>query len=294
VLDDTPPLRTTWHGDPALLYRVGDLVVVVLPQRGGKLASIVYRDREWLTQVRDPLIPREALPSLLVDGDMFGWDECAPTIDDCEVLGQRLPLHGDAWDQPWSEHDGWLAVDGRHLGYTLRRHLSINPNGFRLDYLVTAPERIPFLWAAHPQFAAEPGTQVMFGDGTPGLIDIFDRGFWRDSLAGAPIHLSDVPPNRSAKLFVDPERAVDRAQLVHPDGARMTFHWDATVAPYLGVWMDRASIGPVDAIAIEPMTGYADSCAAAVAANRVLWLKPFEPVRWWLEVSFSAADLTAK
>lgn len=129
--------------------------MVVLPVRGGKIASIRHRGREWLTQPQKPLLPLDRLPEFLVDGDMFGWDECAPTIDDCEVLGRRLPLHGDAWDQGWSdEGDGWLAVHGRSFDYRLCRRLTIRPDGFRLDYRVTAAERMPFLWAAHPQFAA--------------------------------------------------------------------------------------------------------------------------------------------
>lgn len=279
--------RTTWRGDPALIYRSGELEVVVLPQRGGKLASIVHRERQWLTQPQRPLLPLSELPPLLVDGDMFGWDECAPTIDDCEVMG--LPLHGDAWDQPWDETGaGWLEVRGRHFAYTLRRRLGIGVDRFRLDYQVSADAPIPFLWAAHPQFAAGPGAEVVLGTGMEPLVDRFSRGYWAGRKAGAPIRLSDVPPAGSAKLFVTPDQPADRAQLIQPDGARLTFRWDAAVAPYLGVWMDRAGIGPVDAIAIEPMTGYADSAESAVAANRILRLAAGQAVSWWLEVSFSA------
>ncbi len=279
--------RGVWRGDPALVYRAGELMVVVLPQRGGKLASIVYRGRQWLTQPQRPLLPLSELPPLLVDGDMFGWDECAPTIDDCEVMGRKLPLHGDAWDQPWSEAgEGWLEVRGRQLAYTLRRRLSIRADGFRLDYSVSAGEPMPFLWAAHPQFTAAPGTRVVLGHGAEPLVDRFDRGYWRGRQAGHPVRLDDLPPGKSAKLFVTPEQPADRAQLIQPDGATLSFRWDAAVAPYLGVWMDRAGIGPVDAIAIEPMTGYADSCASAAEANRILRLAPGQAVDWWLEVSF--------
>ena len=286
LADHFEPERTGWHGDRAWLYRAGQLEVVVLPQRGGKLASIIHYGRQWLTQPKCPLLPMSQLPELLVDGDMFGWDECAPTIDDCDVLGHRLPLHGDAWDQPWVDAgDGWLEVRGRSLAYTLRRRLSVRPDGFRLDYRVIAEQRMPFLWAAHPQFAAAPDTQVVFGsDGLP-LVDSFERGYWSDRGADDPVRLADVPPEHSAKLFVAPEQAVDRAQLLHPDGATLTLRWDPEVVPYLGVWMDRAGIGPVDTIAIEPMTGYADSCAAAARANRVLRLNPMQTVSWWLDVS---------
>jgi len=283
------PERTIWRGDPALVYRAGELEVVVLPQRGGKLASILHHGRQWLTQPQRPLLPLSQLPEFLVDGDMFGWDECAPTIDDCEVMGHRLPLHGDAWNRPWSEiGEGWLEVQGLSLPYTLRRRLSIRREGFRLDYSVTAKERMPFLWAAHPQFAATPLTQVVFGSGELPLIDIFDRGYWRDRDTSDLVRLADLPPGRSAKLFVPPQESVNRAQLVQPDGATVTYRWDPLLVPYLGVWLDRASIGPVDTVAIEPMTGYADSCAAAAAADRVLWLSPNHTVSWWLDTEFTS------
>jgi len=282
----TEPERKLWRGDPALVYRSGQLSVVVLPQRGGKIASIRYRDREWLTQPQRALLPLADLPPLLVEGDMFGWDECAPTIDDCEVMGHQLPLHGDVWNQPWTEGEsGWLEVTGRHLRFRLQRRLSIHAGGFRLDYAVSAPERIPFLWAAHPQFAASPDVEVVFGDGSPPLVDLFGRGYWQDLPSGGPVHLKDIPAGRSAKLFVDPTASSGRAQLIHPDGAAIAFQWDAACVPYLGVWLDRAAIGPVDAVAIEPMTGYADSCATAMQAGRVLWLTSGQPVRWTLAVT---------
>lgn len=280
------PERGVWRGDPALVYRAGELVVVVLPQRGGKLASIVYRDRQWLTQPQRALRPLSQLPPLLVDGDMFGWDECAPTIDDCEVMGRKLPLHGDVWDQPWSEAgEGWLEVRGRYLDYALRRRLSIRADGFRLDYSVSAGEPMPFLWAAHPQFAAAPGTRVVLGHGSEPLVDLFGRGYWGGHGADRPVQLDDLPPRGSAKLFVTPEQPADRAELIQPDGARLGFRWDAGVAPYLGAWMDRAGVGPGDTIAIEPMTGFADSLASAAKANRILRLVPGRAVSWWLDVS---------
>lgn len=288
LAETAQPQSTTWYGDPAWVYRAGALTVTVLPRRGGKIASIRHHGREWLTQPRRPLIALDDLPAHLVDGDMFGWDECAPTIDDCEVMGVQLPLHGDAWDVPWSEREGgWLEVSGRHLPYTLGRRLTVRPAGFRLDYVATAPVRMPFLWAAHPQFAAGPESRVILGEGGARLIDIFARGYWPDAIAGAPVRLGEVPDGRSGKLFVDPNVTTGLAKLLHADGATATFRWDSGVAPYLGVWMDRAGIGPVDAIAIEPMTGYADSCMAAMQAKRVLWLEPDRPVRWWVDVGFS-------
>lgn len=278
--------RTLWRGDPALVYSAGATSVVVLPQRGGKLASIMHDGREWLTQPRHDLLPLERLPATLVDGDMFGWDECAPTIDACEVLGQYLPLHGDVWNQPWTElEDGWLQVRAQFLDFLLRRRLSVHPGGFRLDYEAMAADRMPFLWAAHPQFAASVGTQVLFGDGSVRLVDLFERGYWGDGPAGGRVDLADLPPSHSAKIFVDPAQPCSQAQLIQPDGAGLQFRWDAA-APYLGVWMDRASIGPVEAIAIEPMTGYADSCESAMKSGRVLWLAPGEPVKWTLAVDF--------
>lgn len=284
---DVLPKHGQWLDDPALIYTSADVSIVVLPRRGGKLASIRDRTgREWLTQPQRDLLPLANLPDTLVDGDMFGWDECAPTIDDCEIEGRRIPLHGEVWNQPWSEgSDGWLLASGRVLDFWLARKLILVPHGFKLLYRAAATTRIPFLWAAHPQFYASPQTSVTFSDGSPQLVDAFMRGYWPDGGPRSPLMLKDVPEGSSAKVFADARTPVGSATLVQPDGATLTMRWEEVVAPYVGVWMDRGSIGRVDTIAIEPMTASRDSCANAANDGRVLYLKPHEPASWSLEVA---------
>lgn len=285
--DDALPKHSHWHGDPALVYTSADVRVVVLPRRGGKIASIRDRTgREWLTQPQRDLLPIASLPNTLIDGDMFGWDECAPTIDDCEIEGRYIPLHGDVWNQPWNEGpDGWLSVSGRVLGFWLARKVVIVPRGFRLMYRAAAVTRVPFLWAAHPQFHAVPETTVIFGDGSPDLVDTFMRGYWPNGGPKSPLMLKDIPKASSAKVFADAHTRVGSASLIQPDGATLTMRWEEAVAPYAGVWMDRRSIGPVDTIAIEPMTARCDSCAEAANDGSVLYLDPNRQASWSLEVS---------
>jgi len=92
----TEPERKLWRGDPALVYRSGQLSVVVLPQRGGKIASIRYRDREWLTQPQRALLPLADLPP--------------------HVLLESSSLPGNLNRDP---ADRILAATAREYGYTV-------------------------------------------------------------------------------------------------------------------------------------------------------------------------------
>lgn len=83
--------------------------IVVVPELGGKLASIQSRStgREWLwmnphLDLRKP----EIGASYIRDFDTGGWDEVFPTVDPCHASGTawgntELTDHGELWCRPW-------------------------------------------------------------------------------------------------------------------------------------------------------------------------------------------------
>jgi hypothetical protein len=60
--------------------------------------------------------------------------------------------------------------------------------------------------------------------------------------------------------------------------------WDDTVAPYVGLWYDRGTHSRNDIVAIEPATGYFDSCRTALHNGRVTMLMPEQQLTWWVEL----------
>ncbi|WP_426592575.1 hypothetical protein ACPPVS_12435 [Cellulomonas sp. McL0617] len=244
------------------------------------------RGREWLSQsTRDGI--RTGLP--FGEAEMAGWDECAPTIDACTVDGRELPDHGDAWDVAWDVvHDAAgtaLVTYGASWPYELRRAASATTDGgIRLTYTARATDRpVPFLWAAHPQLAAVPGTRIELSPTPAAFVDVLDparpRVPWRPDL----LTLADVPAGAWRKLYVDPAERVSSATLVQPDGSRLRFAWSPECR-YLGLWFDDGAYAEHPVIAIEPTLGFADSLAAAADLGTCPLLSPGTPLRWWVEV----------
>lgn len=210
------------------------LSLTVAPERGGKIVSLLGADgTEWLTTSAEQGF---AVGTAFGEAEMAGWDECAPTIDACTVDGSPLPDHGDVWDACWTGEADDLAVDGSSWPYRLRRRLlPLADGGWRLEYRAraTGNRPIPFLWAAHPQFAAPVGTRVELS-GAPTMVDVLDPARPERPWSPDDGSFAALPPDGCRKLYVHPSERVHAATLRRPDGAALWLRWSASI-PYLGL-----------------------------------------------------------
>ncbi len=279
---------TSWNGEPAVEIGGGGLTMIIVPGRGGKIVSLVDdQGTEWLLGPPDPL-PAPARPGArFIEAELCGWDECAPTIDVCRLAdGTALPEHGDLWTAAWSVRSAAsMEIGGTALPYTLRREVRAIDAGLELRYRVTANRPIPFLWAAHPQFLAPPGTMIELPAGVDRVLDVYrEPGAehpWDEGLAS----IDTVPEATGRKVYLPPTASVGTAALRRPDGRALRLTWDPATVPYLGLWYDRSGFARADVIAIEPTTGYYDSLARAVDADRVSLVTPDHPLEWSLGVT---------
>jgi len=89
-----------------VLIRAGDCAVKVLPDVGGKIASIRVGEKELLQAPLAPLAPRTRTMAFDA-GDASGWDECLPSVAACRVRTESgiadIPDHGDLWRVEWKE-----------------------------------------------------------------------------------------------------------------------------------------------------------------------------------------------
>lgn len=256
------------------------LTATVDPRRGAKIVSLVDANGyEWLLPPRDGAYP-PGTP--FTEAEMGGWDECAPSIVPCTLAdGREVPDHGDLWDVAWTG-TAELRVTGRSAPYEFRRTISASDHGLRLDYEVTAERDMPFLWAAHPQFSAPPGTSVQLD--VTDVVEVLDRPGARESWTAACATIDTVSPGGRRKVYADPDRVVDRAVLAVPGRGELELQWSGDIAPYVGLWFDAGAYARRPVIAIEPATGYYDSVAVAAATDRVLTLRAGTPVAWQVEV----------
>jgi galactose mutarotase-like enzyme len=261
----------------------GGGLTAVARSRGGRIVSLTGPGgREWLAQSNGKVEgPR------FVDADLGGWDECAPSIDACDVDGRSVPDHGDLWATTWTIDKAspaalTMSARGDSLGYRIERKISATASGLLFEYRAEAEQApTPFLWAAHPQFASPPGSFVRLPASVDSVVDVLDGDTalpWTSALAT----VDTLPVGGCRKVYVDPAVAVGEATLVRADGSELTMTW--TGCPYLGLWFDNRAYAAEPVVAIEPSTGFRDSLAFAIGASRASMLLPGRPLRWSLEL----------
>ena len=319
--------ETTWNDLPAFSLESDAMHVVIVPQQGGKIASLVDKrtGREWLIQPTELPIPSIPYGAPYIDHDVNSWDEMFPTIVECPYpvdgayKGNHLPDHGEIWAMAWdvieTESDTLgLRVSGRALPYTLirRAHLT-SPDVLELRYEVqnTGDEALYYLWAAHPLFAVDTQTQIVLPEQVTELVNVHDVPPWGahgnryafphpQTNDGKDWDLRRIGPAELVdcrKFFVPPEVRVDWAGLRQDDnGSWLKLSWDAGQNPYLGLWIDEGTYVKVPTAAPEPMNGYYDSLETAYRNQQVASLEPGETARWNLRVELNdgTRPITAK
>lgn len=308
---------TTWYGLSAWVLENDTLRAIVVPDLGAKLASLFDRRSqvEWLADPGPRPVKRVDYGAVFTDQDLSGWDEMFPTITACKYpapgknLGTWLPDHGEVWTLPWKREPSpqgslKLSVEGAALPYRLTRTLYFSAQDrLQMEYEAEnlGEERMPYLWAAHPQFACGDEAEIRLPEQVTCVCNTLGELSWG---WGAPETRFDWPlalrPDgetvridrtglaslkQARKFFVLPDTRAGWAGLVRcPEGDWLRIDWDPQKVPYLGVWIDEGAISHMTAAAPEPMTGFYDSLALAWEKKEITVLEPGEIHRWSLTV----------
>lgn len=302
-----------------VVISAGDCAITLLPEFGGKIASICVRHHELLQQPLAPIAPRTN--TLLFDAsDASGWDECLPSVAACAVptvAGEaQVPDHGDLWRVAWdtvASDDSSATLRGScfSLPLALERTLQLNEtqSGCQLDllYKVTNKGRHPepWSWAAHALFAVAPGDTIELpetihtlrlegsGGGRLGTRD--DKIAWpMATLAdGSRVDLRVAQAAETGigdKLFAEDLSGVENwCALRRPSaGVRIRVEFDPAATPNLGLWIcyggwpDRPGTKQM-CVALEPSTAPVDSLAETGSWSRVL--EPGQSDEWPMHVA---------
>jgi galactose mutarotase-like enzyme len=173
-----------------VLIQAGKCAVTILPQFGGKIASIRVGDLELLQRPLTDYATRTRTMSFDAS-DASGWDECLPSVAACMVETNggtaSIPDHGDLWRVEWKSRDRGSGIRDRveaganegavtlrgecfSLSLALERTVKLTESGkgceLRLEYTVSNTGRspAPWSWSAHPLFVAEEGDRIVLPD----------------------------------------------------------------------------------------------------------------------------------
>lgn len=215
----TVRLSSDWsyRGFRALVLENRLLRVVVLPELGGKIWSIVYkpRDREMLWH-HPRVAPRPAPFGARYD-DWFcgGWDELFPNDAPVTINGEPYPDHGEIWSMPadWeivaaSPDEATILLRSAGTVTTARFEKEITLRAddarLRLRYRIRndGPAPIDFLWKLHP--AVRMGERARID--LPAGRTVIDAGFagefgaldftwpYATGADGTPVDMRLTPP----------------------------------------------------------------------------------------------------
>ena len=259
-----------------VLIQAGACSVTLLPRFGGKIASIVVHGHELLQSPLAPPAPRTRTMSFDA-GDASGWDECLPSVAECDVPtiagSAHVPDHGDLWRVAWEKQESGnrdqrsdsqsvtLRGECFSLPLALERSLTVSENqgGWRLDldYRVTntGAYPVPWAWAAHPLFVVEAGDRIILPESIRSLRLEGSGGQRLGQGGGAPVawpiaqlagggqtDLSVAQPAGTGigdKLFTGPLNESENWCALERPSARLRIKvsFDTAATPYLGLWI---------------------------------------------------------
>lgn len=304
---------TTADDPDVLTIESGELALAVLPDLGGKVATLTCRrhDRQWLAGECSELPkaddgsygPREA----------WGWDELFPSVLSAAATpapwAHPLRDHGELWGRPWrirNRDASAVTLDyaDDDVGFRLERTLDIERGTVRCRYVVTstATRPLPFQWSMHPIFALSPGERVeMAGidhatatvtghralpDG-PATVDWPDH----DGLSLGTVRPSDG--ETLVKLYAGlPD---DGVVAVRGGPCELTVVTDRTFAPYIGIYLNYGgwpASGPLHHVGIEPTNSPHDDLDAAMRDGTADVLDVGERRAWEIRLALGEACLT--
>jgi len=274
---------STYEGFEALEISNEEIFLLVVPELGGKIASMVHRhsQREWLwkspyLEYRKPIYGT----SYIREFDLGGLDECFPTVAPTFFpagpwAGTPIPDHGELWPQAWDVeiHQSPQRIElvmrcyGVRLPYRFERTITVEAGKAmaRLGYRATnlAPFELPFIWSIHPLFRIVPGMHLSLPAGVSQVRvdfstnDLFGKTGtlqpWplaRDA-SGQTVDLSRIQPpslGQGVKYFTLPLQGDEpvEAILSTPDEEHsFCFRFSPSEISHVGVWMNCAGWTPL-------------------------------------------------
>lgn len=233
----------------------------------------------------------------------MGADECFPTVGPCIWRGRDLPDHGEVWSSAWDVDQAAFSQDRICTSVRLpvspfrfERTISLQGDMAHFEYAVfnysAVPE--PFLWAFHPLLAIESGDLLELPSGIDrvqvGAVNGFPdetAQFWLWPEPFPDVHLNrmDSGPfaHAYAKLFADLSSADEGFVAIRRGSERLSFRFDTSVIPAIGIWFTRGAWHGHTHMAIEPTNSAADELSA-ISESVSSIAPPSGEIRWRFQI----------
>lgn len=276
------------------------LQVTVLPDLGGKIASIRYRndDFEFLHQPTKPSYDLPNFGSAFEAYDTSGLDDAFPTIDAClhPILKTDLPDHGEVWSSKVSatatENSLKTALSLQCLPLDFERTLTLEENRLTLSYVVTnrTDEDLPYLWALHGLNRWNEKTELFFSNPGP-WINVMNG----DRYSFDPLVPATYPEDSAFKIYFTNPQTKGQCGLYYPDQHLVyQINYDPIKLPYLGLWVTTGGFKGEINLAIEPTNGYYDRLDFSASNKKAAICPARSSEHWMLTITILKEDFHAR
>lgn len=309
------------HGLTHIVIENKFIRCIILPQVGGKMIKLINKKTgtNFLLEPQNETKRYEPAPygSPFDQFDTSGFDECFPTVEECEYPASNnkiiFPDHGELWCQQWShEFDNnsvVISAEGVAYGYTFTKTIHLEANKLKIEYALfnISDDPFKFIWSAHPLLNVEPGDEIIL----PNDVKEVMLNWSSDESIGKfgdvvqwPImdkknDYSKVKPvdfGKAIKCFSPKVGSGKAALLKKRTGEQLIYNFDPETIPYIGIWLCYGG-WPADrnpkhlTAAIEPATGRPDSLSTAIKNNECSLVQPHEEFKWDVKIEIGNRNL---
>jgi hypothetical protein len=287
------------------------LRVIVLPEIGGKLASIFSKtkDFELAFQNKENEYKKAEIYDDFGDYDASGFDDAFPTINEgkATVAGKQVsyPNHGEIWSGVFlykvKEDKIELFLKSSILSYDYKKLISIWENNIFLDYEITntGDADIPCIWAAHYLVNCHEDMKLILPEGTMEVINVCPSAYLGEvgklhsypntiDCFGEKYELNKIYSQSAGKMekyYVDGRIKEGMCGIYYPHkDLTYKLFFDKEIMPYLGFWITEGGFRGDYNCALEPANGFYDGIDIAEKENKLYILKPKEVLKFRMQI----------
>jgi hypothetical protein len=254
------------------------------------LTSLRYAGQQLLTTAPSRFRPPQADYGRYETRAVYGYDDCFPTVDACEVAGWSIPDHGELCWLPWECWSGddhlCFRCESRKLRAAFHRCLKFSEGslGWQFEVTNSGAAALPFVHVMH---ALMPVGEIV------GIrLPEFSRAV--DEASGQAVGI--VGPTELAAYLLALERGKAAMLLLHDarpggitvsfrSGIRLEIDYPREVFPTLGIWWNNHGYPDEEGCrraecAFEPIPGRWSSLAASLRDGTVLEAPAYGSAKW--------------
>lgn len=300
----------TFKGERALVLSTSEYRVVVLPERGAKIASIVYSPEPLELLWQSSEFIEKACPSVgYTAEDSCGFDDMFPSILSETYqweTGEKTEIndHGNVWYRKWacssvSDSTCECTVLIPEFSCTLKKTIEIVEGKIRITYSLSNESSLPFrgLWAAHALFTIRPGMYIQVPSDLSEIINAMATSALGSDSFGKKLpypvpskeigNISRLEPSLGvcSKYYFSTPCKTGECLLIDPaKGLSIRIGFDPEKTPYLGIWINEEGWAGQKNIGIEPATSGMDSPSMAEQFGMVTSFPSHATVTWSLDI----------